>query len=60
MLDSTHVRCPWCGERFEALIDPSPGNTGYVEDCPVCCRPITMQVDVGEDGEINGVEVGRE
>lgn len=60
MLDSTYVRCPWCGERFEALIDASAGNSAYVEDCPVCCRPITMQVDVGDDGEINGVDVGRE
>jgi len=51
MQDLATLRCPWCGERFETLVDSSAGNADYVEDCPVCCRPIDMQLTVdGEDG----------
>ncbi|MCB1865450.1 MAG: CPXCG motif-containing cysteine-rich protein [Chromatiales bacterium] len=36
------LHCPYCGEPFTALVDPS--DTGrYVEDCPVCCRPIEFE-----------------
>ncbi len=60
MLDTRKIRCPWCGERFEALVDASEGSSEYVEDCPVCCRPITMVLDVDADGGIGGVGVERE
>ena len=49
MLDSVFVNCPFCGERFEALVDASAGEAEYVEDCPVCCRP--WQVEVTLDRE---------
>lgn len=55
MLDSQRVTCPWCGERFETFVDESEGAAQYVEDCPVCCRPIAMH----SDGE-GGVDVERE
>ncbi|MCB1552474.1 MAG: CPXCG motif-containing cysteine-rich protein [Xanthomonadales bacterium] len=48
-LDSQFVRCPWCGERFEALIDASAGDADYTEDCPVCCRPIAMHLHGDDD-----------
>jgi hypothetical protein len=60
MLDSRKTRCPWCGERFEVLIDASEGQTDYVEDCPVCCRPINMHVEVDGDGEVSGFGSERE
>jgi hypothetical protein len=60
MLDSRKTRCPWCGERFEVLIDASEGQTDYVEDCPVCCRPISMHVEVDGDGEVSGFGSERE
>lgn len=50
MQDLATLRCPWCGERFETLVDASAGNADYVEDCPVCCRPIEMQLSVVDDG----------
>lgn len=49
MQDITTLRCPWCGERFEALVDASSGAADYVEDCPVCCRPIEMHLTVDDD-----------
>ena len=51
MLDSIHITCPYCGERFEALVDASAGSQSYVEDCPVCCRPIEMSLDVHADDD---------
>ena len=39
---------PYCGESVEVEIDESGGGRqAYVEDCPVCCRP--MQVTVTHD-----------
>jgi hypothetical protein len=59
MLDSIRITCPYCGERFEAVVDASAGNAEYVEDCPVCCRPINLQLtadgdDVSLDAERDG------
>jgi len=52
MLDSIAITCPFCGERFEALVDVSAGDARYVEDCPVCCRPIEMSLNLhaNDDG----------
>jgi 2-keto-3-deoxy-L-fuconate dehydrogenase len=33
----------------EALVDCSAGSQRYIEDCPICCRPIEFQAEV--DGE---------
>jgi hypothetical protein len=60
MLDSVFLRCPWCGERFEAIADASAGDADYVEDCPVCCRPISFRLDAGADGELRGLEADRD
>lgn len=49
MHDITSMRCPWCGERFDTSVDASAGTAEYVEDCPVCCRPIEMRLVVEAD-----------
>ena len=59
MLDSLTIRCPFCGERFEAIVDGSGGDAEYIEDCPVCCRPIHMQLRAGEGGEL-GLDADRD
>lgn len=46
------ARCPYCGEWIELSIDEGGGAAQrYVEDCPVCCRPIDVTVTVDEQGE---------
>lgn len=50
------VRCPYCRERVELVVDPDTVGT-YVEDCSVCCRPWT--VHVSDDGETRSVEILR-
>jgi hypothetical protein len=60
MFDTIRIRCPFCGEPFEALVDASAGAAEYVEDCPVCCRPIEMRLQVGQGGELDGLDVERD
>lgn len=50
MLPSVGIQCPYCGESIEILVDASAGDQRYVEDCQVCCRPISIAVSVDEDG----------
>jgi hypothetical protein len=60
MTDSLFLRCPYCGERFEAVVDGSGGDAEYIEDCPVCCRPITFRLDADPDGGVDRLEVDRD
>jgi hypothetical protein len=40
-------------------IDLSAGsNQEYVEDCPVCCCPNVVHVEVDEDGDVRVWAVG--
>lgn len=40
------IYCPYCGEPGEVLLDTSVEQQEYIEDCQVCCRPITFRVAV--------------
>ena len=33
------------------IIDTSQGEHSYIEDCEVCCRPITVHVQLTETAE---------
>ena len=47
------VYCPYCNESVEITLDPGGGSTQeYVEDCEVCCQPWTVNVQYGEDGNV--------
>jgi hypothetical protein len=50
MLDFQAIHCPYCGEPLEIAVDISAGNQQYIEDCQVCCRPISMTVILDEEG----------
>jgi hypothetical protein len=60
MNDAHRVRCPFCGERFEAVVDGSGGDAEYIEDCPVCCRPITFHLAADDDGNVTGLDLERD
>jgi hypothetical protein len=52
---SDEVQCPFCGEPGEIADDYDPETVGdqvFVQDCAVCCRPWTVTVRVGSDGEV--------
>lgn len=46
MLETESYDCPYCGEPAEAVLDLSGGDQEYIEDCPVCCRPIIFDLQV--------------
>lgn len=60
MLETIVIACPYCGERFQALADVSAGDADYVEDCPVCCRPIAMHLQLGADGAVVTLDADRD
>ncbi|MBK6659713.1 MAG: CPXCG motif-containing cysteine-rich protein [Proteobacteria bacterium] len=34
------------------LVDPSEAGQDYIEDCEVCCRPISLHVEVDDDERV--------
>jgi hypothetical protein len=60
MLEDVRVGCPYCGEDFDTLVDCSAGSQHYIEDCPVCCRPIEFEVKVDGDGNLVGLMTRRD
>ncbi|MBL4889078.1 MAG: CPXCG motif-containing cysteine-rich protein [Candidatus Lindowbacteria bacterium] len=58
-LDESLVQCPYCWETISVSIDTSVSQQEYIEDCQVCCRPITLLVDV-HGGDLISVTAKRE
>jgi hypothetical protein len=57
MLETTaEVICPYCGEAITLLLDLSVESQSYIEDCSVCCQPMTVSYQVA-DGELTEVSV---
>lgn len=52
MLIPSLIDCPYCGETIEILVDASIPSQQYIEDCQVCCRPVTLNVSAEEDGSV--------
>lgn len=50
-LDEQKIECPYCGETITVLLDYSVPRQNYIEDCQVCCRPITFNVEEIDNGE---------
>lgn len=58
-LQNATIQCPYCWEEIEVLVDCSIDNQEYIEDCSVCCRPITISVE-SADGEILNISARSE
>ena len=52
----TEIVCPHCGESFSVNIDTSQARQTLIEDCAVCCRPMTLTIRA-EPGEILEIDV---
>jgi hypothetical protein len=57
VIELSEVTCPACWETIELTLDLSAGSQSYTEDCPVCCRPMSVHLHVGHGGEDWSVEV---
>jgi hypothetical protein len=44
LLTESEITCPHCGEVFPVQIDTSQPEQTVIEDCTVCCRPITLSI----------------
>lgn len=49
-IETVEIPCPYCGEIISVVVDTSAGNQKYIEDCEVCCRPITLNITI-QNGE---------
>lgn len=52
-LEERSIDCPYCGESIEVLIDAQDSGQQYIEDCQVCCRPITFFIVQENDGYLH-------
>lgn len=53
---SENIQCPFCGQRFEIVVDTSMGTNRFTTDCEVCCRPMEVTAEC-EPGEILSLDV---
>jgi len=47
--EAVTVVCPHCGETLTSIIDATQIGNDYIEDCAVCCRPMRLCVEMGEN-----------
>lgn len=53
MREEASYLCDNCGEEIVVPIDLSEGShQQYVEDCPICCHPNLITIEVDEEGEV--------
>ncbi|ASM50015.1 MULTISPECIES: CPXCG motif-containing cysteine-rich protein [Pseudoalteromonas] len=48
-LTEKSISCPYCGESIEVLLDAADIDEQYIEDCQVCCKPISFVVFEDDD-----------
>ena len=54
MDDEATYLCDACGEEIVIPIDFSAGaRQRYVEDCPVCCRPNVVYLEIDVEGDVH-------
>jgi hypothetical protein len=53
---SATIQCPYCGQRFELVVDTSSPTQRFTTDCEVCCRPFEVAAEC-EPGEVLSLEV---
>jgi hypothetical protein len=56
LLQDHDATCPHCWETINLTLDLSVPQQSYIEDCPVCCRPLSISY-AASDGEIDELKV---
>ncbi|MGI9342243.1 MAG: CPXCG motif-containing cysteine-rich protein [Gammaproteobacteria bacterium] len=54
LISEAEITCPHCGETITVVLDLSVPAQSYVEDCFVCCRPISISY-TADGGELLAV-----
>jgi DNA replicative helicase MCM subunit Mcm2 (Cdc46/Mcm family) len=53
-MDEISYICDSCGEEIVIPVDPCEGSSQeYVEDCPVCCNPMVIEISIDPTGSIS-------
>lgn len=47
------TNCPYCGEPIHLLVDSSIPQQELIEDCQVCCQPMTVVAHVDSNGDLS-------
>ena len=50
-LQGQEATCPHCWESIGLTFDLSVPEQSYIEDCPVCCKPMVVSY-TAVDGEV--------
>ena len=55
LIQGQPATCPHCWESITLTLDLSVPEQSYIEDCPVCCKPLIVSytVDNGDVAEFN-------
>jgi Cysteine-rich CPXCG len=53
---SERIRCPYCGQWIELVVDTSTSSQRFTTDCEICCRPFEVIAEC-EPGEVLNLEV---
>ena len=52
LLQGHEATCPHCWETISLTLDLSVPEQSYIEDCPVCCKPMLISYSA-VDGELD-------
>ncbi len=56
LIQGQAATCPHCWEPITLSLDLSVSGQSYIEDCPVCCKPLIVSYSAA-NGEITGFSV---
>lgn len=56
LLQGRDATCPHCWETIQLTLDLSVPEQAYIEDCPVCCKPMLVAYSA-VDGELSEFDV---
>jgi hypothetical protein len=56
LIQAHDATCPNCWETIQLSLDLSVPEQSYIEDCPVCCKPMAVSY-AAVDGEVTEFSV---
>jgi len=51
--------CPFCSECIGTSVELTGGSHSYIEDCQVCCQPLEISLEIGQNGALRNYSVQR-
>ncbi|MGF1642514.1 MAG: CPXCG motif-containing cysteine-rich protein [Thiotrichales bacterium] len=60
LTDDFDVQCPYCGSLLTLTLDLTAVGPMFIEDCHVCCSPMTLQPEYDDSGRITALWARRD